>query len=225
MSLSCIKELIIFCNKPKCDIYLTTNSSYTNLYSYKKTSEHRCSYKKNKEICYCYHFIHQGRNWEKSRGLFQFQVLEAPTLMDLIQKKKKKKPTVLSVTSRFPLLQRLKWYHPGMGSKLQFCSVFFRWLHSNRLSLHDPNISKIYCLSLSSPTGKIKILLLGFSIRDSLPFGPHWTRETFLPWVLGVCDVLTSIGLNLMFTSAEVWVCNFFKEKLFCGCQERVKSG
>ena len=91
MILSCVKELIIFCNKPKCDIYLTTNSSYTNLYSYKKTSEHRCSYKKNKEICYCYHFIHRGRNWEKSRGLFQFQVLEAPTLMDLIQKKKKKK--------------------------------------------------------------------------------------------------------------------------------------
>lgn len=164
MSPTCIKELIIFCNKPKGDIYLIINSSYTNLYSYKKTSD------KNTEIFYCYHFIHQGRNWEKSRGLFQFQVLEAPTLMDLTQKieEEKKKP-VLSVTSRFLLLQRLKWYHLGMGSILQFCSVFFRWLHSNRLSLYDPNISKIYCLSLSRPTGKIKILLLGFSIRDSLP--------------------------------------------------------
>lgn len=38
MSPSCIMELIIFCNKPKGEIYLTINSSYTNLYSYKKTS-------------------------------------------------------------------------------------------------------------------------------------------------------------------------------------------
>lgn len=129
-------ELIIFCNKPKGEIYLTINSSYTNLYSYKMTSN------KNTEICYCYHFIHQRRNGEKSRGLFQFQVLEAPTLMDLTQKTKTK-TIALSVTSRFPLLQRFKWYHLGMGSILQFCFIFFRWLHSNRLSLHDPSISKI----------------------------------------------------------------------------------
>ena len=101
MSPTCIKELILFCKKPKGDFYLIINRSYTNLYSYKKTSD------KNTEIFYCYHFIHQGRNWEKSRGLFQFQVLEAPTLMDLTQKIEEKK-TALSVTSRFPLLQRLK---------------------------------------------------------------------------------------------------------------------
>ena len=103
MSPTCIKELIIFCKKPKGDFYLIINRSYTNLYSYKKTSD------KNTEIFYCYHFIHQGRNWEKSRGLFQFQVLEAPTLMDLTQKIEEKKNCIVcdfkvSIAAEAPMI-------------------------------------------------------------------------------------------------------------------------
>lgn len=108
----------------------------------------------------CYYFIYKGRNWEKSKGLFLFQVLEDLTQTDLSLK------SILL----YVWLQGTSWCK---GSNVIRPSVLsYSFLSDGSIQTGFPFMIQIslkpHGLSLSSPTGKIKIFFLGYSIRVSL---------------------------------------------------------
>ena len=112
-------------------------------------------------ISYCYHFLFQSRRCTKSKVSFLFRVSEAPIHMDLTPTKDCVVQRALGTWGRIS--------KEGIMIMSTISQFSFWWLHSERLASHDQRMAiaprnLTDRLSLSSPTGKIKILL----IRDSL---------------------------------------------------------